>query len=67
MNLTEDLVNLSVEMESKMPEDVKILMEQAAIELIESEIVDFALQAGDIIPNFFYPMRLVNLLRFKIF
>ena len=55
MNLTEDLVNLSVQMESKMPEDVKILMEQAAIELIESGISDRALQAGDTIPNFVLP------------
>ncbi|MDV2992223.1 MAG: hypothetical protein N4J56_001877 [Chroococcidiopsis sp. SAG 2025] len=48
MNLTEDLVNLSVQMESKMPEDIKILMEQAAIDLIESGISDRTLQEGDI-------------------
>lgn len=55
MNLNEELVNLSVQMKSKMPEDVKILMEQATIDLVESGISDRALQAGDTIPNIVLP------------
>ncbi|MBF2017277.1 MAG: AhpC/TSA family protein [Rivularia sp. T60_A2020_040] len=55
MNLTEDLVNLAVQIESQMPEDVKVLMEQAAIDLLNSGISDISLQAGDRIPSFVLP------------
>ncbi|MBE9214692.1 AhpC/TSA family protein [Plectonema cf. radiosum LEGE 06105] len=55
MNLTEDLVNLAVQIESKMPEEIKVLMEQAAIDLLNSGISDNSLQEGDTIPSFTLP------------
>ncbi|PMB25559.1 peroxiredoxin-like family protein [Fischerella thermalis] len=61
MNLTEDLVNLAVQMESQMPEDVKVLMEQAAIDLLNSGISDNCLKAGDRIPSFILPNAIAQL------
>ncbi|MEA5574630.1 peroxiredoxin-like family protein [Calothrix sp. UHCC 0171] len=61
MNLTEDLVNLAVQMESQMPAEVKVLMEQAAIDLLNSGISDNSLKAGDRIPSFALPNAIAEL------
>ncbi len=55
MSLQEDLTNVSINMQSMLSEDVKNLMEKSAIDLINSEIVENALQQGDTIPNFTLP------------
>jgi hypothetical protein len=55
MSLTEDLANLAAQMQSRIPEDIKAVVEQAAIDLVNSEIGDLALKVGDTISPFVLP------------
>ncbi|GAB4334286.1 MAG: peroxiredoxin-like family protein [Leptolyngbyaceae cyanobacterium] len=55
MSLTDDLADLAAQTHSMIPEDIKAVMEQAGVDLLNSGIVDRSLQTGDTIPAFVLP------------
>ncbi|NJR58687.1 MAG: redoxin domain-containing protein [Cyanobacteria bacterium CRU_2_1] len=55
MNLTDALAELAAQIHSMLLEDVRDVMEQAVIDLINSGIADRALKVGDTIPSFVLP------------
>lgn len=55
MTLTEDLANLSAQMQSKIPEDVQQIIGQAGLDLLTAGILDRPLRESDKIPNFSLP------------
>jgi peroxiredoxin len=65
MTLTEDLANLSAQMQSKVPEDVQQMMEQAGLDLLNYGILDRTLKEGDKIPNFSLPNAIGKSIKIK--
>lgn len=55
MSLTEDLASFSAQSASKIPPEVKAVMQQAARELASSGIVNHSLRIGDKIPDVILP------------
>lgn len=55
MSLTDDLAHLAAQTRAMLPEEVREVMEQAEIDLINSGIVERALKVGDTIPSFSLP------------
>lgn len=55
MSLTQDLANLTDQMQSMFPENVKSVMMQTAQDLLNSGIADQALRVGEKIPHFVLP------------
>jgi peroxiredoxin len=62
VSLTDDLTHLAAQTRTMLPEDVREVMEQAGIDLINSGIVDRALNVGDTIPSFVLPNAIGKLI-----
>jgi hypothetical protein len=56
MNLTDALAELAAQNRSMLPEDIREIMEHAGIDLMNSGIGNRALNIGDPIASFVYPM-----------
>ncbi|NEP01028.1 MAG: AhpC/TSA family protein [Symploca sp. SIO2E9] len=69
MSLTQDLSNLRSQLKANLPENIKVVMEQATQELANSAVVNNSLKVGDVAPNFVlsnavgYPVELQSLLK----
>jgi peroxiredoxin len=64
MKLKEKLANLAAEMQFKLPEEVKAVMNQAGINLVNSGILEQSLREGDRLPDFILPNvfgKLINI------
>ncbi len=55
MNLTEELNQLTQQIQQQLPDDAKATMSQAARDLVNSAIADRAVNVGDSAPNFSLP------------
>ncbi|NJR65292.1 MAG: AhpC/TSA family protein [Leptolyngbyaceae cyanobacterium CRU_2_3] len=55
MSLTSNLANLAAQNHSAVPENIRIVMDQARSNLINSGVFDRYLQVGDIIPSVILP------------